>query len=51
MEKEFNFILFFMIEFISEAPLNPEIFGRNVDMENSAFFFHLCHFICKSTMK
>ena len=39
MEKEFNYILFFMIEFISEAPLNPEIFGRNVDMENSVFFF------------
>lgn len=37
MEKEFNSILFFMIEFVSEGPLKPETFGSNVDMGDRCF--------------
>ena len=49
MEKEFNSVLFFMIEFASEVPLKPEIFGNNVDMGIGAFYLY--HFICKTEMK
>lgn len=38
MEKEFNTILFFMIEFVSEVLLKPEIFRSNVDMRYGWFF-------------
>lgn len=38
MEKDSNSILFLMVEFISEVPVKPEVFGRNIDMEDSSFF-------------